>query len=62
MSQGAGLILHSVYHQPNGWDYMPEGQKVPSGESSMWGDYHAMELAVYLQRLIHNKPYLAFFA
>ena len=28
----------------------------------MWGDYHAMELAVYLQRLIHDKPYLTFFA
>ena len=57
-----GLILHSIYHQPNGWDYKPEKGKAPYGESSMWGDYHAMELAVYLQRLIRGGPYLTFFA
>jgi hypothetical protein len=56
-----GLILHSVYHRPNGWDYVPRGKKVPLGESSMWGDYHAMELAVYLQRLAEGGNYLAFF-
>lgn len=55
-----GLILHSVYHRPNGWDFVPEGKKVPQGESTMWGDYHAMELAVYLQREIENGPYLTF--
>ncbi|MFP4166465.1 MAG: glycosyl hydrolase [Opitutales bacterium] len=57
-----GLLLHSIYHEPNGWDYKPEPNKAARGESSMWGDYHAMELAVYLQRLIQNKPYLTFFA
>jgi len=46
-----GLILHSVYHRPNGWDHVPAGQHVPNGESSMWGDYHARELALYLQRV-----------
>lgn len=56
-----GLLLHSVYHRPNGWDYIPEGQVVPCGESSMWGDYHAMELAVYLQRVVEDAPYLTFF-
>lgn len=56
-----GLILHSVYHRPNGWDYIPKGKKVPQGESSMWGDYHAMELAVYLKREIDKGPYLTFF-
>tara|TARA_R100000027_G_scaffold50104_2_gene38720 strand:+ start:4501 stop:5874 length:1374 start_codon:yes stop_codon:yes gene_type:complete len=56
-----GLILHSIYHEPNGWDHKPEAGKVAYGESSMWGDYHAMELAVYLQRLIEEKPYLTFF-
>ena len=56
-----GLLLHSVYHRPNGWDYIPEGQSVPCGESSMWGDYHAMELAVYLKRIIEDGPYLTFF-
>jgi hypothetical protein len=48
--QHQGLILHSVYHRPNGWDHIPSGQNVPHGESSMWGDYHARELALYLQR------------
>src|SRR5262249_4581656 len=45
-----GLLLHSVYHRPNGWDHVPPGRNVPCGESSMWGDYHARELALLLQR------------
>jgi len=56
-----GLILHSIYHRPNGWDYVPKGSKIPRGESSMWGDYHARELALYLQRITRNEPYYAFF-
>jgi unsaturated chondroitin disaccharide hydrolase len=56
-----GLILHSIYHRPNGWDYIPEGKKIPSGESSMWGDYHAREVALYLQKIINNEPYYSFF-
>lgn len=59
--QHQGIILHSIYHQPNGWDHIPEGSRVPNGESSMWGDYHAMEAAVYIQRLLKKEPYLAFF-
>ena len=56
-----GLLLHSVYHRPNGWDYVPPGRKVPCGESSMWGDYHAREAALYVQRLAENAPYYTFF-
>ena len=56
-----GLILHSIYHRPNGWDYIPAGSKIPRGESSMWGDYHARELALYIQRLAEKKPYYTFF-
>lgn len=56
-----GLILHSVYHRPNGWDNIPRGRKVPCGESSMWGDYHARELALYIQRLAKNETYYTFF-
>jgi len=56
-----GLILHSVYHRPNGWDHVPSGRRVPCGESSMWGDYHARELALLIERLARAKPYLAFF-
>ncbi len=56
-----GLILHSIYHRPNGWDYIPEGKKIPSGESSMWGDYHAREVALYLQKVINNEPYYSFY-
>ncbi len=58
--QHQGLILHSVYHRPNGWDAVPEGGRVPAGESSMWGDYHAREVGLYLLRWIENKPYLKF--
>jgi unsaturated chondroitin disaccharide hydrolase len=60
-SEHQGLILHSIYHRPNGWDHIPEGSRIPRGESSMWGDYHARELALYLQRIIENKPYYTFF-
>ena len=56
-----GLILHSIYHQPNGWDYTPPGQKIPCGESSMWGDYHAREAALYLSRIDESDPYYTFF-
>jgi hypothetical protein len=56
-----GLILHSVYHWPNGWDHVPDGQSVPCGEATMWGDYHARELALYLQRAVGDAPYYTFF-
>jgi unsaturated chondroitin disaccharide hydrolase len=55
-----GLLLHSVYHRPNGWDHVPEGRAVPCGESSMWGDYHLREAGLYAQRLAAGGPYLAF--
>jgi rhamnogalacturonyl hydrolase YesR len=56
-----GLLLHSIYHRPNGWDHVPVGSKIPYGESSMWGDYHAREVALYLQRIINNETYYTFF-
>jgi hypothetical protein len=56
-----GLLLHSVYHRPNGWDHVPAGRKVPCGESSMWGDYHLLELGVYLSRVARGERYLTFF-
>lgn len=65
-----GILLHSVYHRPNGWDHEPGPNRVPHGESCMWGDYHFIELSVYLQRLTareetensgREKPYLTFF-
>ncbi len=56
-----GLILHSIYHQPNGWDYQPEKDKAPYGESCMWGDYHARELALLLQRTLNKETYYSFF-
>lgn len=57
-----GLLLHSVYHRPNGWDYVPPGTHVPHGESSLWGDYHARELALLIRREARGEPYLTFFA
>ncbi len=56
-----GLLLHSIYHRPNGWDYVPPGSKIPNGESSMWGDYHLREAALYTGRLARNEPYYTFF-
>ncbi len=56
-----GLVLHSVYHRPNGWDYVAPGQKVPNGESSMWGDYHARELANLILREAQGDPYPTFY-
>jgi unsaturated chondroitin disaccharide hydrolase len=55
-----GLILHSIYHRPKGWDYIPAGKKIPCGESSMWGDYHAREVALYLQKIMQKEPYMVF--
>ena len=46
-----GLLLHTVYHRPNGWDHVPPGRRVPCGESCQWGDYHALELALLIRRL-----------
>ncbi len=59
--QHQGLLLHSIYHRPNGWDYVPAGSKIPYGESSMWGDYHLREVALYVQRIIDGEPYYTFF-
>ncbi len=54
--QHQGLLLHTIYHRPNGWDHVPEGAKIPCGEACMWGDYHLRELALCLQREIQGLP------
>ncbi len=56
-----GLLLHSQYHRPNGWDYVPPGHRTPFGEATMWGDYHLRELALLLQRRAEGGPALTFF-
>jgi unsaturated chondroitin disaccharide hydrolase len=56
-----GLLLHSIYHRPNGWDHIPKGQKVPNGESSMWGDYHLREASLMVLKETRREPYLTFF-
>jgi len=58
---GQGILLHTIYHHPNGWDHRPDPDKAPYGESCMWGDYHLMELALYLKRRIDGRPDLTFF-
>ena len=55
-----GLLLHSIYHRPNGWDYIPPASKIPCGESSMWGDYHLLEVLLLVTR-IANSSYYTFF-
>lgn len=59
--QHQGLLLHTIYHRPNGWDHTPPGSKIPNGESCMWGDYHIRELALTVQRMITGEPYYTFF-
>lgn len=56
-----GLLLHSIYHWPNRWDHVPAGQQVAQGESSMWGDYHMLELALLIHRLASSASYPTFF-
>jgi unsaturated chondroitin disaccharide hydrolase len=56
-----GLLLHSIYHRPRGWDHVPAGRRVPCGESSLWGDYHLLELAVLAQRILRGEPGHTFF-
>jgi unsaturated chondroitin disaccharide hydrolase len=57
-----GLLLHSIYHRPNGWDFVPAGSKIPYGESGMWGDYHIREVCLSLQRIINKENYYTFFS
>lgn len=56
-----GILLHSVYHRPNGWDHIPEGYKIPCNESGMWGDYHMCESALYISKIISGEDYYTFF-
>ncbi|HET9468900.1 MAG TPA: hypothetical protein VFO48_10835 [Vicinamibacterales bacterium] len=56
-----GLLLHSIYHRPNGWDHVPAGSRIPRGESSMWGDYHLREAALYVKRIAEGSTYYTFF-
>ena len=57
-----GLLLHTIYHQPRGWDHVPAGSKISHSESCMWGDYHLRELALYIQRIAdESRPYYSFF-
>jgi unsaturated chondroitin disaccharide hydrolase len=56
-----GILLHTIYHEPNGWDHKPDLKLAAYGESSMWGDYHMREAALYLWRLAQNESYYTFF-
>ncbi|MFO7670306.1 MAG: hypothetical protein R6W31_11660 [Bacteroidales bacterium] len=56
-----GILLHSIYHEPNGWDHKPVKGVAAHGESGMWGDYHMRELALYLTRIVKREPYYTFF-
>jgi hypothetical protein len=58
--QHQGMLLHTVYHRPRGWDHVPEGRKVPCGEACMWGDYHLREAALYVGRLAKCQDYTFF--
>jgi hypothetical protein len=56
-----GILLHTIYHRPNAWDHVADGDSTPHGESALWGDYHLLEAALYTQRLFDGGPYYTFF-
>jgi len=56
-----GLLRHAIYHRPNGWDHVPAGSAIPRGEACMWGDYHARELALLIQRAARGEAHPTFF-
>ena len=55
-----GLLLHSVYHRPNGWDAIPPSAKIPCGESCMWGDYHLLEVLLLVRKMADSSYYTFF--
>lgn len=56
-----GILLHSIYHRPNNWDHIKIGAKIPYGESSMWGDYHMVELMYYLWKFLKENESVNFY-
>jgi len=56
-----GILLHTIYHEPNAWDHKPRSGRAACGESCMWGDYHMREAALYLWRMARDEPYYTFF-
>jgi len=56
-----GILLHTIYHEPNAWDNKPDKNLAAHGESSMWGDYHMREVALYLSRIANEQRYYTFF-
>ena len=56
-----GILLHTIYHEPNAWDHKPDSDRAAYGESSMWGDYHMREAALYLSRIAKDESYYTFF-
>lgn len=56
-----GILLHTIYHEPNAWDNKPDSNRAAHGESCMWGDYHMREVALYLSRIVNSEKYYTFF-
>ena len=56
-----GLLPHGVYHRPRGWDFAPDPDGSPRGEAVVWGDYHLIEAALMVQRMLDGGPYYTFF-
>lgn len=60
-SSHQGILLHTIYHEPMGWDNKPDKNRAAYGESSMWGDYHMREASLYLSRILKDQKYYTFF-
>ena len=56
-----GLLLHSVYHRPNGWDHVPPGRRSRAASPASGATTTLRELALLVQRLARGEPYYCFF-
>ena len=58
-----GLILHAVYHRPNGWDTIPGGQQSTRRRIVHVGRLSRNRIRrCIVQRVAENKPYLQFWS
>src|SRR6202041_2871927 len=48
--QHEGLLLQSIYHRPNGWDYILRDAKIAGGEACKGDDYHLLEVCLLITR------------
>ena len=56
-----GLLLHSIYHRPNGWDYVPAGLAHPARRVEHVGRLPSARGGALVKRMAEGEPYYTFF-